>query len=200
MILIGASGHAKVIIDILEKSGIEVNFLVDANTGIQNLLGYRVIPENELKVEKEHEFILSIGANEIRKRIAEEKKLNYGWAIHPSTILADDVTIDFGTVTMAGSIINSSTSIGKHCIINTGATVDHDCVLEDYVHISPNTTLCGSVKVGEGAHVGAGATIIPNISIGKWVTIGAGSVIISDVPDHAVVVGNPGRVIKYKHG
>ena len=92
------------------------------------------------------------------------------------------------------------TSIIVSCslsIINTSCSIDHDCTLEDYVHVSPNATLCGTILVGEGTHIGAGATIIPNISIGKWVTIGAGAVIIENVPDHAVVVGNPGRIIKY---
>ncbi len=200
MILIGASGHAKVIIDILEKVNEPVDFLVDANSTIRELLGYKVVAESIYEPLKDSEHIISIGSNSIRKRVAISKNLKYGWAIHPSSILADDVSIGQGTVVMAGTIINSSTSIGNHCIINTSASIDHDCIVEDYVHISPNATLCGTIHIGEGTQVGAGATIIPNVKIGRWVTIGAGAVIINDVPDFAVVVGNPGKVIKIKNG
>lgn len=196
MILFGASGHAKVVIDILEKQNIEVNFLVDANTEIKSLQSYNVQNESEYRTKKEDEVIITIGSNGIRKRIAEKLESTFGWAIHPSAILGDDVSIGQGSVVMAGAIINSSTSIGSHAIINTACSIDHDCTLGDYIHISPNATLCGTVTIGEGTHVGAGATIIPNLVIGKWVTIGAGAVIIESIPDGAVVVGNPGRIIK----
>lgn len=200
MILIGASGHAKVIIDILEKNDETVDFLLDANPDIKELAGYNVVTDRNHVDSVEEEYIISIGSNAIRKKIAEQRKLTYGWAIHPSAVLADDVSIGQGTVIMAGAIVNSSTDIGNHAIINTSASVDHDCKIGDYVHISPNATLCGTIEVGEGTHIGAGATIIPNIKIGKWVTIGAGAVIIKDVPDFAVVVGNPARVIRIKNG
>ena len=93
-------------------------------------------------------------------------------------------------------VVNADVTIGKHCILNSGSIIEHDCVLSDYVHISPNASLAGNVSVGEGTQIGIGASVIQGITIGKWVTIGAGAVIIEDVPDFAVVVGNPGRVIK----
>ena len=197
MILFGASGHAKVIIDILLKSGAEVECLVDANPNLNELMGYQVIHQDSYQQNSEHEVILSIGSNKVRKKLAESLSVRFGRAIHPATSLAAEVAIEEGTVVMAGAVINTSTRVGKHCIINTSASVDHDCTIEDYVHISPNATLCGTIAVGEGTQVGAGAVVIPNLKIGKWATIGAGAVIIEDVPDYAVVVGNPGKVIKY---
>jgi len=197
MILIGASGHAKVIVDILEKLDVEIDYLIDANPEIQEVQGYEVRQEKESKPKASEEVIISIGSNAIRKTLAEKHDYEFGWAIHPSAILGDDVSIGAGTVVMAGVIINSSTAVGNHNIINTSVSIDHDCQLADYVHVSPNATLCGGIKVGEGTHIGAGTTIIPNLNIGKWVTIGAGCVIIEDIPDYAVVVGNPGRIIKY---
>ncbi len=197
MILFGASGHAKVIIDILEKQGVKVDFLVDANPTIKSLQSYQVKPDADFEIDSiTSEIIISIGSNHIRKKVANEIRADFGWAIHPLAILGDDVSIGQGSVVMAGAIVNSSTSIGNHAIINTASSIDHDCVLGDYVHVSPNATLCGTISVGEGTHIGAGATIIPNLSIGKWATIGAGSVVINNVPDGAVVVGNPGRIIK----
>ena len=81
--------------------------------------------------------------------------------------------------------------------MNTGASVDHECVLGDYVHIAPNATLCGQVKVGEGTMIGVGVSVVQCVTIGKWCKIGAGAVVLSDVPDGATVVGVPGRIIKY---
>ena len=197
MILFGASGHAKVIIDILEKQGVSIEYLVDADPNIKELQSYQVKYEGDYVASSVDKVIVSIGSNKIRKDVARLLNVEFGWAIHPSAILGDDVSVGQGSVVMANTAINSSSSIGNHNIINTNASIDHDCELMDYVHISPNATLCGGIKVGEGTQIGAGATIIPNLSIGKWATIGAGSVIINNIPDYAVVVGNPGRIIKY---
>lgn len=192
MYLYGASGHAKVIIDILKASGIEVKGLVDDNLSINNLLGYSVL----------HAFtdlspvIVSIGNNSLRKKIVDKLSGEFGKAIHPSAIVSDSVLIGDGTVVMQGAIIQSDAKIGKHCIINTGASVDHECIIDDFVHISPHSTLCGNVSVGEGAWVGAGTTIIPGVKIGKWAVIGAGSVVTKDIPDSVLAVGNRCKVIK----
>lgn len=193
MYLYGASGHAKVIIDILEASRVRVDGLIDDNPNIDQLRGY---PVRHIFV-KESPFIISIGNNEIRKRVAERLQTNYGKAVHPSAILSPSARIGKGTVVMQGAIIQADVNVGKHCIINTGASVDHECVIGDYVHISPHATLCGNVHVGEGSWIGAGTTVIPNLSIGKWCVIGAGSVITENIPDHVLAFGNPCRIIRY---
>ena len=191
MNLYGASGHAKVIIDILKKSNQEIEMIFDDNENIKEILGRNVLSTKNIN---NTELIISIGNNKIRKDIS--KKLNvFGKAIHPSSIIDSTVKIKEGTVVMAGVVINSSSVIGKHCIINTSSNIDHDCVLENYVHISPNATLCGSVTIGEGTHIGAGSVIIPEIKVGKWVIVGAGTVVLKDIPDNVTVVGNPSRII-----
>lgn len=197
MILFGASGHAKVIRDIICKGGGDVAFLLDDNEVIKELLGVEVRTFSSTMDLSNEELIVSIGINRIRKKVVQKLKTQFGLAIHPSAILDTDVQIAKGTVVMAGAIINSSVTIGEHCIINTNCSVDHDCAIGDYTHISPGVTLCGDVTVDEGTHIGAGATVIPGIKIGKWVTIGAGAIVIKDIPDNAVVVGNPARIIKY---
>lgn len=197
MILFGASGHAKVIIDILESCDESVNYLVDADPSIQSLKGLKVILDTDFENENDDPLIISIGNNAIRKKVATQLTSRFGKAIHAKAILSKSVTIEEGTVVMAGAVINSDVRVGRHCIVNTSASIDHDCELADYVHVSPNATLCGNVRVGEGTQIGAGATVIPNLSIGKWATIGAGAVIVRDVPDYAVVVGNPGKILKY---
>jgi acetyltransferase EpsM len=193
MNLYGASGHAKVIIDILKNSKNNISAIFDDNKNIKEVVGVEV--KSAENINTSNTFIISIGNNKIRKEISLKLGTEFGKAIHPKAIIDSTTKISEGTVVMAGAIINSSTNIGKHCIVNTASSIDHDCVLEDFVHISPNATLCGNVTVGEGTHVGAGATIIPGIKIGKWVTIGAGSVVIKDVEDGVTVVGNPGRIL-----
>ena len=195
MILYGASGHAKVIIDILKKKGVKVSAILDDDINVSALNGYKVTHVSKFSNTRE-DFIISIGDNKTRKYIVDKSSIDFGQAIHPKTVIDNSANIDIGSVIMAGVVINADTKIGKHCIINTSATVDHDCVLEDFVHISPNATLCGGIKIGLGTQVGAGAVIIPNLKIGKWCSIGAGAVVISDVPDGATVVGNPARLIK----
>lgn len=196
MYLYGASGHAKVIIDILEKQGIKIHGLFDDNRDIKSLLNYAVLGPADLNEKIAEEVIVSIGINKTRKEIAEEHEFIYGKAIHPNAQISTRSAIGDGSVVMGNAIINTGTKIGKHCIINTSASIDHDCIVGDFVHISPNATLCGEVSVQEGTHVGAAAVIIPGVTVGRWAVIGAGSVIIRDVPDFATVVGNPGRVIK----
>lgn len=192
MYLFGASGHAKVIIDILKAQGIEINGLVDDNPDVNELQGY--------PVKHGHSglspFIVSIGSNAIRKKVVEKLNADFGQAIHPSAIVSSSAHIGEGTVVMQGAIIQADAKVGKHNIINTGASVDHECVVSDYVHISPHSTLCGNVKVGEGTWIGAGSTVIPGVTIGRWCVIGAGSVVTKDIPDGVLAVGNRCKIIK----
>lgn len=196
--LFGASGHGKVIKEIIESEERQVLVFIDDNPKIEKLLNLPVIKTDKIEEFISQKFIISIGDNSIRKIISKKFTLDYSNSIHKSAIISNSSIIKEGTVVMAGAVINSEVTIGKHCIINSNAVVEHDCVLEDYVHVSPNATITGNTIIGEGTHVGAGATIIPNIKIGKWVTIGAGAVVLKDVPDHAVIVGNPAKIIKYK--
>lgn len=192
MYLFGASGHAKVIIDILKATNTEISGLVDDNSDINELLGYPVF-HNRTDISP---VIVSIGINATRKNVVGKLTGIFGKAIHPLAVISDTVVIGEGTVIMQGAIIQSDAKIGRHCIINTGASVDHECMIEDFVHISPHATLCGNVTVGEGTWIGAGTTIIPGIKIGRWCVIGAGSVVTKDIPDHVLAVGNRCKVIK----
>jgi sugar O-acyltransferase (sialic acid O-acetyltransferase NeuD family) len=199
MYLFGASGHAKVIIEILELLQIQVTGLYDDNPDLKGLLGYPVLGPLANNASPDKIFLISIGKNKIRAKITKLYDLNYSFPIiHPNAHISKRVTIGEGSVVMGQSIINSDSIIGKHAIINTSASVDHDCTLMDFTHISPNATLSGGVLVGKGTHIGSGAVVIPNIKLGKWVTIGAGAVVTKDLPDFAVAVGNPARIIRYE--
>ncbi|SDH80022.1 acetyltransferase EpsM [Chryseobacterium taeanense] len=194
MYLYGASGHGKVVAEVAEENGYHIIGFIDENLSKNKILDYQVFHELPLK---NIDIIISIGNNKIRKNIADKNTLfNYVTLLHPNSLISKRADVKKGSVVMSGVSINSSVSIGKHCIINTNSSIDHDCFIEDFVHISPNATLGGNVFVGEGTHIGLGASVIQGIKIGRWCTIGAGAVIINDIPDGATVVGNPGRIIK----
>jgi len=197
MYLFGASGHAKVIVDILLSKGVQVRGFYDEDEAKTELWGISVIGKTKDFNDPIEECIVSIGKNETRKKVVKQLgEAEFGTAIHQTSNIGSHVEIGEGTVVMAGTIINADTKIGEHVIINTSAIVDHDCKLGDFTHIAPNASLCGGVEVGEGSLIGAGATVIPLVKIGKWCTIGAGAVVVKDVPDHSVVVGNPASIIK----
>jgi len=196
--LYGASGHAKVIIEILELSHKKIGGLVDKNSAISSLMDYNVFEKVPSNYNKETDsFIVSVGGNAIRKKLVTKLKVLFDTAIHPTSNVSKSVKIGAGTIIMSGVSINAEAKIGKHAILNTNCSVDHDCVIGDFVHISPNVALAGDVIVEEGVHIGIGACVIQGIKIGKWATIGAGTVVIKNIPSFAVVVGNPGEIIKY---
>jgi len=197
-LLYGASGHCKVIIDLVRLNQGEVSFIIDDDPKKKMFEGIEVKSRNSLRNAKER-LIISIGNNHTRKKIANKISIEKNAILkHPRAIIDSTVTIQSGTVVMAGAVINASTHIGEHCIINTSTSIDHDCEIGDFVHISPNATLCGNVTIGALSQIGAGSVIIQNVRIGKNVVIGAGSVVLKNVPDNSIVVGNPGRIIKEK--
>lgn len=191
--IVGAGGHAKVVIEIIESMGGKISKIFDSNPRITSLYDYPV--SNLFSFETP--VIVAIGDNKIRKKMAQEAASAFATAIHAKANVSHRCSIAEGTVVMPGTTINTNVTIGKHCIINTNASVDHDSRIGDFVHISPSVTLGGNVTIDDGCHIGIGSTVIQGTHIGKWVTIGAGAVIIEDVPDYAVVVGVPGNIIKY---
>lgn len=195
--IFGSSGHAKVIIDIVISNNKTVAALVDDNPLSAELMNIPIISTSLFEFTCDMYFLIAVGNNRFRKNIVTKNNFKYDNAIHKTASISNFVKLGIGNVVMPSSVINADATIGNHCIINSNSVVEHDCFLEDFVHISPSAALAGNVFVGEGAQVGIGACVKQGIKIGRWSTIGAGSVIINDVPDYAVVVGNPGRLIKY---
>ena len=192
MYLYGASGHAKVIIDILRANNEPIEALFDDNEKIHTLFDYPVLRSSEVCGP----LIISIGNNGVRRKIAEKLQVEYGRVFSSFGNYFGKGYNKRRYCCNAGAIVQSDCRIGSHCIINTGASVDHECRLGDYVHISPHCTLCGNVQVGEGAWIGAGSVVIPGVKIGKWSIVGAGSVVTKDIPDGVLAVGNRCKVIK----
>lgn len=194
--LFGASGHGLVIHDILQCNDVDLHAYVDDNPQISTQNGIWVMHSHDFDPKPGDQMVIGIGVNRNRKRVAESWQVEFLTAIHPKSTVSKRATLGAGTVVMAGAVVNIGSEVGQHVIVNTGACVDHECHLGDYVHVAPNATLCGNVTAGEGTYIGAGSVIIQGITLGKWCTIGAGAVVREDVPDGAVVVGNPARVIR----
>ena len=197
VILVGAGGHGKVIADIVLRSGVQVLGFLDDHPASDSVLGLPILGPVASWPEYCHNasFVLAIGANGIRRQLAESMDVSWFTAVHPSAQIGREVSIGPGSVIMANAIINPQTRIGIHCIINSGAIVEHDNVIGDYVHISPGAVLCGTVHVGEGSHIGARAVLKNNISLCANTVIGAGGVVIHDLEVPGTYVGVPVRAL-----
>lgn len=199
VVIIGAGGHAKVIADIIKKSGDVVVGFLDDNIDIQGKIIFdnkKVLgttKEECIDKYKDKFFVIAIGSNKVRELLSNKYHyLNWYTAIHPNSVISTDVLIGEGTVVMAGAIINAGTQIGKHCIINTSVSVDHDNHIEDFVHISPGTHIAGTVSVGKNSWICTGATIINNIKVEENIIVGAGAVVINDLNEkNTTYIGIP---------
>ena len=201
LIIIGASGHGKVVADIAMKMNKWKNIaFLDDNQSLETVMGIPVIGNSASAVEhtKYSDFFVAVGNNSTRERI-QEGLLAQGTSIvslvHPSAIIGMDVKIGMGTAIMAGVVINSSSVVGKGCIINSNSGLDHDNHIGDYVHISPRTHLAGTVKVGKGSWLGIGSVVSNNINICSGCKIGAGAVVVKDITESGTYVGVPVRRI-----
>lgn len=202
LLIIGASGHGKVVADIaIKMNKWEYIAFLDDNKSISSAMGLEVIGSSDdiSNFIDEYDVFVGIGNNLIRQYIYEKLQqvgANIPTLIHPSAIIGEQVNIGSGTVVMAGTIINSCTKIGEASIINTGATLDHDNIIENFVHISPGANLAGTVHVSKRSWIGIGSIISNNININAESIIGAGSVVIKDIMEPGVYVGVPVKKIK----
>lgn len=195
--VIGASGHGKVAADIASLIGYDEIVFYDDNGGIRECGGYPVAGKVADAVREDCDVFVAVGNGETRKKLTSLfADGRIATLIHPSAVVARDVSVGSGTVVMAGAVINPGAGIGKGCIINTCASVDHDCTLGDFVHVAVGAHLCGTVTVGDLTWIGAGSTVINNVSICGGCMIGAGAVVVENIDARGTYVGVPARMIK----
>jgi len=202
MILIGYAGHAYVAYGILKASGKTVSGYCDNEEKTINPFGLPFLGTEHSAVAleglKQQGCFIAIGDNAIRNRIFDQLSLQgirTFNAIHPSAVIDGSAIIESQAVMIAANVsINPLAIIGSGVICNTGCVIEHECVVGKFSHVGPGAVLCGNVKVGERAFIGANAVVRQGITIGEGVMIGAGAVVVKDVPDGALVTGNPGRV------
>lgn len=201
LIIIGASGHGKVIADIaIKMNKWRTIYFLDDNEAVKTCMGLEVIGKTYDAIKyKGEDFFVAIGSNDVREKIQEQlmnENLRIATLIHPDAVIGTDVKIEIGTVVMAGVVINSSCIIGKGCIINTSCCLDHDNVIEDYVHISPGASLAGTVSIGRGSWLGIGSVVSNNVKICSCCKVGAGAVVVKDINVAGTYVGVPIRKIR----
>ncbi|MBU9723075.1 MULTISPECIES: acetyltransferase [Bacillaceae] len=199
LLIIGASGHGKVVADIALKMNKWQNIhFLDDDKSIKSSMGLKVIGASDDVYTHidEYDIFVGIGNNATRQKIHEMLE-TFGASIpvliHPNAVIGSFVDIGIGTAIMAGVIVNCCTKIGKSCIINTGSAIDHDNDIEDFVHISPGAQLAGTVKVGQGSWLGIGSVVSNNITITNQCKVGAGSVVVKDISIPGIYVGIPAR-------
>ncbi len=208
IVIIGSSGHAKVIIDIVEQEGRHrIAGLLDRcrKVGGQTL-GYRVLGQEEdlPQLTTRHTLtgaIVAIGDNFIRSKVVAHVRevcpdIPWVTAIHPKACIAKDVSVGEGSVVMAGVTINPCCSIGRFCILNTNSSLDHDSVMEDFSSLAPCVATGGNCRIGGYSAVGIGAVLIHGIHIGEHTVIGAGSTALKNVDSFKVAYGTPAKVIR----
>lgn len=194
LIIIGASGHGKVVADIAKKCGYTDIVFLDDNQSIKECLGYPVLGAASLISKLEGDVFVAIGDTEIRKNIMQRyEERDFPVLIHPRAVVAEDVMIGIGTIVMAGTVINPGTKIGRGVIVNTSSSIDHDCEVGDYTHVSVGAHLSGQVIVEDNVWIGAGAIISNNVSICGRCLIGAGAVVIRDIVEPGTYVGVPAK-------
>lgn len=199
VIIIGASGHGKVVADIIQKSGDKVYGFLDDNIKLKdNFLGFPILGkiENYKKYKDIAEFIVAIGDTDVRSDISKRMQdVEIYTAIHPTAVISNlDVSIGRGTVVMANVVINSGSHIGDFCIINTGAIVEHDNTIEDFVHVSVGAKLAGSTYVGKYTWIGIGAVVSNNLKICDNCVIRAGAVVVENITKSGNYQGVPAKI------
>ncbi len=197
LLIIGASGHGKVVADIAKLNGYESILFFDDNESLKECGKYPVVGKTTDINNFEGDVIVAIGNAAIRERIQNSLHgRNVPVLVHPSAVIDSSVKISEGTVVMAGAVINADAVIGKGCIINTCSSVDHDCTIGDFVHVSVGAHIAGTVNVGDRTWIGIGAVVSNNINICADCKIGAGAVVIKDIDIEGTYVGVPVRKLK----
>ena len=199
VLVIGAGGHAKVVVDCLEAEGkYSIQEVLD-DAPVATFIGaYTVQKRNIASDYQKENVIVAIGNQSHRKAIVQQLAAHFIMTIHPTSVVSKYAKLGAGTQIFANAVINAGAVIGEHCIINTGAIVEHDCVIGDFVHVAPSATLGGGVHVGPSTHVGMGAVVLQNVVIGKNVIIGAGAVVIKDLPDNCTALGVPAKPVSFR--
>jgi len=203
LVLIGAGGHAHVVLDAARLSGWTIDGLVDRDASSREIDGVRVLGDDtalaDLRKRGATHAVVAVGSLQPGALRAElfgrlrASGLEPAVIVHPAATVASSASLGAGTVVFAGAIVNSGAVIGNNVIVNTGAIVEHDCRVADNVHLSPRCVLGGNVTVETTAHIGIGATVLQGITIGARALVAAGAVVTGDVPSGATVMGIPAR-------
>jgi sugar O-acyltransferase (sialic acid O-acetyltransferase NeuD family) len=208
IVIVGAAGHAKAVIDVVERAGrCRIAGLVDSfKPPGESWFGYKLLgSEGDLPALVQSldlgACLVAIGDNWRRHQAVERiralaPQLEFITAVHPSAQLARGVSLGRGTVVMAGAVVNSDSRVGSFCILNTNCSLDHDGIMEDYASLAPGAVTGGNVRIGAFSAVSLGARVLQGRSIGEHTLIGAGALVLEDIPAYRVAYGTPAAVVR----
>lgn len=210
LIIAGAGGHGRVVLDLCRALGREVaGFLDDVRVPGVELEGVPVLGGLALLSDAvrmtAYEVVVAIGAvrgdqiaaNRLRRELggrAQAHGARLATLVHPSAVVSGLASAGPGTVVCAGAVVITGVCLGRHCIVNTAAIVDHDCELDDGVQVSPGARLAGFVRCREDVFIGTGACVAPGVTIGARTRVGLGAGVLDDLPGDVLAVGLPARV------
>lgn len=197
--VIGAGGHAKVIIELAHAAGRNIAGIYDDQFEEHpGVLDYTVTgPIASFPDTPDVHAIIAVGSNCFRQ-VIDRRLQHVTWAtlVHPFSWVSPSARLGPGTVVMAGVVVQAQATLGRHVIANTGCSIGHDCAVGDYVHLAPGSRLTGGVHLGEGSFLGTEASAIPGVTVGEWSIVGAGAVVSRSLPANITAVGAPAKVIK----
>lgn len=208
VLILGASGHGRVVADVLEKDGrYEVAGFIDNRTPAgSEVLGYPVLGDEEAlpglcRDRNVHGLFVAVGDNWQRGQLAGRlvslsPGISFVSAVHPAAQIAKGVHLGQGVAVMAGAVLNSSCEVGDFCIVNTKASLDHDARMREFSSLAPGVTVGGNVEIGAYSAIGLGASVREKTRIGEHTVVGAGAVVLDDLPGHVVAYGTPARVVR----
>lgn len=208
ILIYGASGHSKMIIDIIHKNKTHniIGFLDSFKPQGETIYGYKILGDLDelpqlMKLYNTTGIVIGIGDNYTRKLSYDKileivPKIEFVSVVHPSAILAEDIEVSDGTVIMAGVIINANAKLGKFCILNTKSSLGHDSVMDDFSSLASGATVGGNVTIGECSAICLGTSIINNVDIGNHTVIGSGALVVNSIGDFKQAIGVPVNSIK----
>ncbi|HEX5854428.1 MAG TPA: NeuD/PglB/VioB family sugar acetyltransferase [Thermoanaerobaculia bacterium] len=195
VVVIGAGGHAKVVVATLQAAGRSIAGIYDDDRSRHGaeLMGIPIRGPVEEAVRAGLPMLIAVGDNRARRELARRLQGEFATAVHPTAVVHPSCRIGPGSVVFAGAVIQPDSILGEHVIVNTAASIDHDCRVGAFSHLGPGVRLCGSVTLGEGALLGVAAAAVPGSRIGEWSVVGAGAVVTKYVEPGLTVVGIPAR-------
>lgn len=205
LILIGAGGHAKVLLSLMLDLGRPILGVCDPallRSGIETWRDIRVLGDDSaldsfdpvsVKLVNGIGYVPGSSTRHTLHQMLIRRGFKFAILVHERAWVDSSCLIGEGSQIMAGAVLQADASVGVSCIVNTGATVDHDCVIEDHVHIAPGATLCGGVRIGSGAFIGAGATLIQGVRVGAGAVVGAGTVVLKNISEKELFLGHQSR-------
>lgn len=197
VVVLGAGGHAKIVIATLREAGFQVVTVLDDDPSKRgaSVLGALISgPLSALSTYRDC-AVIAIGENRKRRELAQRfPGREWPVVVHPFAVVDGSAHLGPGTLVCAGGVVQPEARVGSHCIVNTGATIDHDCVLGDYVHVAPGSHLAAGVRLDEGVLLGVGGVVRPGAAVGAWTVVGAGGVVVDDLPAGVTAVGVPAAV------